>query len=149
MAAEGVGAVERRHFADVCQIGQSHHLEVPLTARAGDAIFRGFLAAHERVYGHATAMPAKIVNLRAVHSAVAGTVAHQAVAEAASGTPAIRAIHLASGPVAAAIWPRSAFTPEARVAGPAIVEQADTTTLAGPRWTARLDPGDCLILERA
>jgi N-methylhydantoinase A/oxoprolinase/acetone carboxylase beta subunit len=149
MAAEGVPTAEIRHFADICHIGQSHHLEVALTTRDGEAIFGAFLAAHERVYGHATAVPAKIVNLRAVHTAKAGLVAHQATGEPASGEVSRRTIRLAAGAVTAAIWPRAALTRETRVAGPAIIEQSDTTTLVEPGWTARPGPAGSLILERA
>jgi N-methylhydantoinase A/oxoprolinase/acetone carboxylase beta subunit len=55
MTAEGIADAEVRHFADVCYIGQSYHLEVPLT---GD-IYAAFLEAHDRVYGHAIQAPAK------------------------------------------------------------------------------------------
>jgi N-methylhydantoinase A/oxoprolinase/acetone carboxylase beta subunit len=34
------------------------------------------------------------------------------------------------------------------VPGPAIIEQADTTTLVEPGWTVRLTNGDALLLER-
>lgn len=154
MAAEGVGeAVEIRHFADVCHIGQSYHLEVPLTARDPQAIYDAFLAAHARVYGHATRVPARIVNLRSVHRAVTGSVAIQATRAGTTRPPAIRPpgirpIRIAAGTVDAAIWQRDAFTAATSVPGPAIIEQADTTTLVEPGWTARLATGDALILER-
>ena len=149
MTAEGVGeAVEIRHFADVCYIGQSYHLEVPLTAREPGAIYDAFLAAHARVYGHATQVPAKIVNLRTVHRAVTGSVAIQATRPRSARPPATRPIRIAAGTVEAAIWQRDAFTPDTTVPGPAIIEQADTTTLVEPGWTARLTTGDALILER-
>jgi 5-oxoprolinase (ATP-hydrolysing) len=35
------------------------------------------------------------------------------------------------------------------VPGPAIIEQADTTTLVEPGWTARRTKGDALLLERS
>ena len=37
----------------------------------------------------------------------------------------------------------------AEIAGPAIVEQADTTTLVEPGWRARVDADGTLLLERA
>ena len=72
MEREGVAAgdVEALHFADVCHVGQGYHLEVPLDVGADDGIERlyaGFLAAHERVHGHAIEAPARFVNVRAVH----------------------------------------------------------------------------------
>ena len=43
----------------------------PLTAIDSAAIYDAFLtAAHARVYGHSTRVPAKIVNLRTVHEAL-------------------------------------------------------------------------------
>ena len=87
MRAEGVADAEIRHFADVCYIGQSYHLEVPLLSRDADAIYEAFLAAHERVYGHSTRVPAKIVNLRAVHRSRAGNVAVGAAEAAAADAP--------------------------------------------------------------
>ena len=55
----------------------------------------------------------------------------------------------------AAIWQRDAHPAgRRRIAGPAIIEQADTTTLVEPGWTARtlerallMATGD-LLLER-
>ena len=76
MAGEGVApeSVAIRHFADLCYIGQGYHLEIPLrgddpqgTLQPLAALYRDFLTAHDRVYGHATQAPARIVNLRAVH----------------------------------------------------------------------------------
>ena len=62
--------VEVLHFADVCHVGQGYHLEVAFDPGAGDGLERlyaDFLAAHERVHGHAVEAPARFVNLRAVH----------------------------------------------------------------------------------
>ena len=72
MEREGVAAEDAAalHFADVCHVGQGYHLEVPLDVNADDGIERlyaDFLAAHERVHGHAVEAPARFVNVRAVH----------------------------------------------------------------------------------
>jgi N-methylhydantoinase A len=45
------------------------------------------------------------------------------------------------------IYARDALRPGNRFAGPAIVEQMDTTTLVPPGWTARVDAYLNLILE--
>ena len=78
--------VETLHFADVCHVGQGYFLEVPFDPGADDGIERlyaDFLAAHERVHGHAVQAPARFVNLRAVHrQRMAGSV----VATATGGT---------------------------------------------------------------
>jgi N-methylhydantoinase A/oxoprolinase/acetone carboxylase beta subunit len=150
MCAEGVADAEIRHFADVCYIGQSYHLEVPLLSHDADAIYQAFLAAHERVYGHSTRVPAKIVNLRSVHRSPAGTVAVGGADLPTTAAPGMRDIRIRdrAEPVPAAIWSRAALTDDARVCGPAIIEQSDTTILVEPGWTARVVGGGALLLER-
>ncbi len=150
MRAEGVADVEISHFADVCYIGQSYHLEVPLPSHDPDAIYQAFLAAHERVYGHSTPVPAKLVNVRSVHRSRGGVVAVGAAEPPAPAAPATRDIRIRDRavPVPAAIWSRAALTPDTRVPGPAIIEQSDTTVLVEPGWIARLVGGGALLLER-
>ena len=150
MRREGIADADVTHFADVCYIGQSYHLEVPLDALDAAAIYDAFLAAHARVYGHSTNVPAKIVNLRTVHQAFAGTVAthaHRRPRRAAARhrgpfvSPADRSRRRSGNAT------RSRRTRSSPV--PAIIEQADTTTLVEPGWTARLTSGDALLLERS
>jgi N-methylhydantoinase A len=147
MREEGFADAEIRHFADLCYIGQSYHLEVPLDAPDARTLYRAFLAAHARVYGHATEVPAKIVNLRTVHQAFAGRVADRAAPAPVAAPPTRRAIIGVAGPMDAAIWSRDALSPDVSVTGPAIIEQADTTTLVAPGWRARAGQGDALLLE--
>jgi len=149
MRREGVADAAITHSVDVCYIGQSYHLEVPLTAIDAATIYDAFLAAHARVYGHSTNVPAKIVNLRTVHQSFAGVVATRATMAHADRPPGTRSIRVGTGLVDAAIWQRGAVPPGVTIRGPAIVEQADTTTLIEPGWTARLTKGDALLLERA
>jgi N-methylhydantoinase A/oxoprolinase/acetone carboxylase beta subunit len=149
MRREGITDATITHFVDVCYIGQSYHLEVPLTETDATTIYDAFLVAHARVYGHSTNVPAKIVNLRTVHQSFAGVVATHATVARADQPPGTRMIRVGTGSVAAAIWQRGAVPPGVTIAGPAIIEQADTTTLIEPGWTARLTKGDALLLERA
>jgi N-methylhydantoinase A/oxoprolinase/acetone carboxylase beta subunit len=149
MRLEGIERANITHFADVCYIGQSYHLEVRLDTLDATVIYDAFLAAHERVYGHSTKVPAKIVNLRTVHEAALGTVATHATAAPARQAPRERTIRMGGGPVTATVWQRGALAQDVPVPGPAIVEQADTTTLVEPGWTARLTTGDALLLERS
>jgi N-methylhydantoinase A len=45
------------------------------------------------------------------------------------------------------LW-RPALAPGTQLAGPAVLQQYDTTTLVPPRWTARVDQRFNLIMER-
>jgi N-methylhydantoinase A/oxoprolinase/acetone carboxylase beta subunit len=150
MRQENVDDVDIRHSADVCYIGQSYHLEVSLASRDPERIYQLFLAAHERVYGHSTRVPAKIVNLRTVHRSHPGKVAMAATQQSVRRPPMRRAIRIRehAEPLSVEIWHRDALTQNQRVAGPAVIEQADTTTLVDPGWTAEVMQSGILLLEK-
>jgi N-methylhydantoinase A len=158
MAEEAVdsSACEVLHFADMCYVGQSYHLEVALADEAGEQalgrLYDDFCTLHDRVYGHATAGPASIVNLRTVHRAP-GLPDFGRADEPASEMPRQRAPRLivptASGvPIEAAIYDRWTLQRGDRIDGPAIVEQSDTTTVVPSGWRATVDAGENLIIER-
>jgi len=155
MAAENILSheTEIHHFADVCYIGQSYHLEVPLDLTGEkilEKIYRDFCAAHDRIYGHATDGPAKIVNLRSVHRAHTGRVAAGSAVARVRAAPTLRKIRVRQSDilVPAKIWRRDALPHGERIPGPAIIEQMDTTTLVEPGWIARLTTGEILLIER-
>ena len=163
--------VEILHFADVCHVGQGYHLEVPFHPAAADALERlyaDFLAAHERVHGHAVEAPARFVNLRAVHrqrmpdtDGIArkdGTdaperteMAHQSGPSGRGASDMHRRVRFPDepAPIDARIVGRDALAAGDRLAGPAIVEQGDTTTLIPPGWTATTGNSGILTLTPA
>ena len=148
-------AVTATHFADVCFIGQSYTLEIPVAAADADVaerLYEDFLVAHDRVYGHAFRAPAKITALRAVHQA-GGSEDIEEMRFAPSGTALdlpSRQIHVAgfSGPVEARVLARDAMSSGFEFSGPALVQQSDTTTLVEPGWSGRVDAAGNLVLER-
>jgi N-methylhydantoinase A len=160
MGEEGVpaGAVRVAHSADMRYLGQAYELEVPvpapLTADRMPGVVAAFHAAHERVYGYARPQqPTEVVNLRAVHtyplprpalrpSAPGGG----SLGDARLGT---RRAHFApDGFADAAVYDRARLPAGARVAGPAIVEQIDTTTVIPPGHEARVEPSGNLRIRR-
>ncbi|MBL8669288.1 MAG: hydantoinase/oxoprolinase family protein [Alphaproteobacteria bacterium] len=143
-----------RYFADVCYIGQAYTIEVALDPRAPDPIGqlrKDFMAAHDRIYGHAADVPAKIVNLRSVH-AIPGLSRLDETDYRPSGKPALkgkRTILLAEvGKVEAAIIDRAALKPGETARGPAIVEQEDSTTVIEPGWQATVDKVGNMVIDR-
>jgi N-methylhydantoinase A len=157
MAAEGVeaDAVEVRYHADVCYVGQSYPLEVPLALEgSGDpagALYRAFLAVHERVHGHSVEGPARIVNLRTIHRAPGAGLDLSLFdppggAAEAKGERPIR-VDGTVGVLSAAIYDRSALPLDGTIAGPAILEQADTTTLIPPGWSGTVIAGGNFLIE--
>ncbi|MCF3933260.1 hydantoinase/oxoprolinase family protein [Acuticoccus sp. M5D2P5] len=155
MDKEGVAPedVEIQYFADVCYVGQSHYLEVPFTPEkgVGETLHAGFQAAHRRVFGHATEAPTAIVNVRAIHRAGGEIIIDKeeavAVSDAAKGT---RDIIVAGheGRVNATIYDREKLAPGQTLPGPAIIEQADTTTLVPPGWNIDVLDGGTILLVR-
>jgi N-methylhydantoinase A/oxoprolinase/acetone carboxylase beta subunit len=155
MVEESIGdmPVSIQYSADVWYVGQSYHLEVPLSADGPDpvaALYRDFLALHDRIYGHATEQPAAIVNLRSVHRAGGSDHldegSYQPVVASPHKPPRTIRVAGARAPVQAAILHRAAMPAGLTFAGPAIVEQDDTTTLVEPGWRGTvLDNGNLLL----
>ena len=145
--------VSIRYSADVWYIGQSYHLEVPLAVHTRDALgtlYREFLAMHDRIYGHATEQPAAIVNLRSVHRAGGSDHLDEGEYRPSRLDPQKppRAIRVAGvrSYVQATIYHREAMPVGLNFAGPAIVEQDDTTTLVESGWRGTvLDNGNLLL----
>jgi N-methylhydantoinase A/oxoprolinase/acetone carboxylase beta subunit len=162
MAGEGVApdSIAIRHFADLCYIGQGYHLEIPLRrAESQDeprsdtqslaALYRDFLAAHDRVYGYAAEVPARFVNLRAVHRVAPPVLATTPPAlAAAAGRPSRSRrvlIDPAIGFETAAIHDRAGLAAGEEIPGPAIIEQPDTTTLVPGGWRCCVERGNLLL----
>ncbi len=155
--------IEVLHFADVCHVGQGYFLEVPFDSSADDGLERlyaDFLAAHERVHGHAVEAPARFVNIRAVHRqrmpdpadpspGVSGTGGASRERMGAGGHRMVRFPDEA-GRVETRSVSRDSLGAGDRIQGPAIVEQDDTTTLIPPGWAALAgDDGVMIIAPEA
>jgi N-methylhydantoinase A/oxoprolinase/acetone carboxylase beta subunit len=158
MKEEGVPAREVRvaYAADMRYVGQAYELEVPITAPVTPAGVPGIVAAfhdiHERVYGYARAQqPVEFVNFRAVHTF---PLPRPQVTSAAPAGRSLDAALIGSRPayfgafVPTAIYERARLPVNARLAGPAIVEQPDTTTVIPPGVVALVDEAGNLRLRR-
>ena len=159
MREEGVPADQVRvaYTADMRYVGQAYELEVPIavpvTRGRVPEILAAFHAVHERVYGYArTQQPVEFVNFRAVHTY---PLPRPVVTPAARATGTLadarlgerRAYFGAFMPTA--IYERTRLPRGARLDGPAIVEQSDTTTVIPPGVTALGDDAGNLRLRRA
>ncbi|HEY4165716.1 MAG TPA: hydantoinase/oxoprolinase family protein, partial [Reyranella sp.] len=154
MRNEGVPAEQTHifYFADVCYVGQAYHLEIALRPEVIDpidALYRDFLATHDRIYGHSTESPARIVNLRSIHrSTVNRPTAAAATGPDGNNTPKGMRDILTAGNgrfIAAKVYDRSTLATGFEIHGPAIVEQPDTTTLIEPGWHATVVDGALII----
>jgi N-methylhydantoinase A len=156
---EGVPESEmdfERH-ADVRYVGQSYELSVELAAgtitqSTLDGVTADYHVAHERAYGHnAPEEPVEFVNMRV---AARGEIARPNLKEVARGTGSdgatkeTRDAYFAEsgGLVPTPVFDRYQLGEGDSIAGPAIVEEVDSTTVIHPGTAATVDAvGNLLI----
>ena len=151
----GDAPVSISYSAELCYVGQSHFLEVVFDPGAGDLaarLYADFITAHERIYGHGTDAPAMIGSLRSTHRVARDAVASAAPDVRPAGLPDPKAHRqvlfiAAAAAIACPIYDRAALAPGTRLAGPAIIEQPDTTTVMEAGWTATVHRNGGLLLE--
>ena len=153
MKFEGVDTdlVEISYAADLCYIGQSYHIEIPFSADAADPLdqlYRDFLVAHERVYGHAVEVPARIVNLRSVHRIQPAELPLDTIRAETSTEFYERTVLTEDGVVSARVIRRDNLMPGETILGPAIIEQADTTLWLAPAWSGEVLNNAAILLTR-
>jgi N-methylhydantoinase A len=150
LLAQGVdpAAIRIVRELDLRYAGQSFDLTVAHRGDA-DAIAAAFHDRHERRYGYAARD--ERVEIAAVRVTAIGWnegIATGSLAPGAAPVPAgERRVWDAGAFVTAGVYEREHLGRGARLAGPAIVEQYDTTTWVPAGWTATVDRHANLILE--
>jgi len=150
-----VESVAFRHGADMRYAGQSYEIDVALepgwiAAGGAGRLREAFDRAHERLFGHADPRaPVEIVNLRVQLRGVRPRVP---LVETPAGRGAAptgeRRIWLDGRPVRARVYERARLGHGDQVAGPAILEQPDTTVLVPAGEVARADRFGNLLITR-
>jgi N-methylhydantoinase A len=161
LADEGIDPSQRELFRalDLRYIGEQFSVAVPIEGRGVGwlaATTKAFHTAHERLYGFSVLdEPVEVVNvrLRAVGRL------HRGGRDKAAKLPAKPPRAEPSGSRTVAFGPtksdcrevpvyrRASLLPGARFAGPAIVEQSDSTLLVPPKRTVRADAYSNLLIE--
>ena len=139
------------HAAEMSYLGQIHTLRVPIDpAWSLPHIGEAFEDVYQREYGNTLGdIPRMLVGLR---TAVQGQRARPPVrpSELVGYGPPLPRAHRDvwfSGWVSTPIFDRRDLLPGMRFAGPAIVEQADTTSVIEPGMTARVDAFHNILIE--
>jgi N-methylhydantoinase A len=150
--------IEETRIAYMRYVGQGHEIPVPLPPRALTAAdIPGIRALYDREYtrfydrpvpGSDVEILSFAVTVRTVEAPVEAVAP---VAEAPAPQPVRFQLvrDTANGEVSA--WPvyeREHMIPGAKITGPAIVAEAETSTLVGPGWTCRMDGLGYLDLEQ-
>jgi N-methylhydantoinase A len=164
LAEDGVpeGRMQLRSALDLRYVGQSYELRidaavsddgsVQVESGALDALLDRFHAEHRRAYGHAAPEePVELVNVRLT---AVGRTPRPSVLRLASHAGSVdtairtrRPVYFASsGFVDCPIYDRYRLGAGAQVAGPAIIEEIDSTVVVHPRYSATVDEAGCLRL---
>jgi N-methylhydantoinase A len=132
--------------ADVRYRRQAYELTVPIAERAItrtslDELAEAFHARHEQTYGHANRSErVQLVNLRLTALGRQPDLVLAQRGDPARARTRTRDVWFAStGPTAAPVHWREGLMPSTEMAGPAIIEAMDSTTVVPPGWTARVD----------
>jgi N-methylhydantoinase A len=152
--------VAERRSVEMRYAGQSYELELPfppgpVDAGAVSGVVESFHRAHERVYGHRDAGHlVDFVTLRVIFSQAPPQLWTPPEGELGGADPApaqkgVRQAHFTEygGYVDTPVYAREALKPGMELTGPAIVEQADTTTVVYPAVRARMDRYGNLLME--
>jgi len=153
-AAAGIGPFRVGYTAEMRYEGQGYDVPVAIDQdwlANGDrnSIATAFHAAHRAVYGHAT--EANEVWLKELRVHLAGAIAKprmRAVRSEDTEPRTTRSIRLFGQTIEASIVSRSFLGTGDVIAGPAILNQMDTTTLVPPGWQAGLAASGALVLRR-
>ncbi len=138
---------------DMHYLGQTHTIAVPL--EEGEFTAQGVMAAFEHAYEAAfgrtlNGVAAKVLNLRVAAIGHRPKFDLRTMAPAATVTPAARhrQVWMEGAWHDTAIYPRLELPVGTRIAGPAILEQPDTTILVETGFVAQVDSFGNLVIER-
>jgi N-methylhydantoinase A len=150
--------LDRIYECDMLYVGQTHTVTVPVTipddGLTRDALQTSFETAYRDAYGRLLdAIPVRIMNYRV---AVIGRRPHfdMAVFAPEGGKPAAdcrtgtRTVWADGQAHEAGIYDRLSLAVDEVVAGPALLEQPDTTIFVDPGLTARVDAFGNLVISR-
>jgi N-methylhydantoinase A len=164
VAAAGLAMqrIDVHYELDMHYIGQTHTVSVPLAATLGEAstgvCVDGVRAAFEASYQASFSrllpgIPVRIVNLRTTGIGLRPPFDLAALAPREGSLEAAargnRRVWFDGGWQATKIWDRMSLPVGARLAGPAVIEQNDATTVLDPGLVAEVDSLGNLLVTRA
>ena len=146
--AELPGAVLRPN-ADLRYRGQGHELTVEAGGGDPAALARAFHAAHERRHGYRMdEQPVELVSLRLTATVPAGADLPAAISDEPR-PPASRELWIDGTWTPALVLDGGGLQRGRQIAGPAVVEYADSTCLVSPGWAGTVDEAGTLVLGPA
>jgi N-methylhydantoinase A len=147
LAAEGVPEEQMsiQRLIDMRYLGQWRSLTIPVSAPADlQEAMATFHAEHERAYNYRRdGSPVEIyrLSLRAVGITPKPQLRRHELNGAGASALGSRQVHFdaSGGALDTPVYDRAVLPAGARIEGPAVIEQLDSTTLVPPGWQARVD----------
>jgi N-methylhydantoinase A len=148
-----VEVLSAMHYVDMAYLGQIHAMRVPVEAGwSFEQMTAAFNDAYKAEFGNTLAgIPVMVINVRTTVEGKRKRAERHMNGAAATHAPkayAQRRVHFGKW-IDTPIFRRTDLKPGMTVAGPAIVEQSDTTTVVEPRMNLRVDRFQNLIVEAA
>jgi N-methylhydantoinase A len=141
--------------ADMRYVGQQHEVNItfdadPRTARDATALSVRFEAAYRTLYGvNPSHVPIEIVTWRVTARGPLIQLHSPEQAQTAHGAPKTkRLVQAWADGQQADVYDRAALAVGQIIAGPAIIEERETTTAIPPGWTATIDPVGCIVATK-
>ena len=142
------------YYADVCYEGQSFYIETPFFPDLSDCItdlYRAFRLEHERMHGHSTDNPARIVNLRTIHRGQTMEVPQSSTGGSSTERSSSSRNVYFSGycdAIETIVLSRDSLEVGKELIGPMIIEQEDTTIVIEPLWKCIVENGHILKMNK-
>jgi N-methylhydantoinase A len=161
LEAEGfsLAALTTQAFLEMRYAGQSYELSIPVDSLAPEVFPTAFHAAHQERYGHSDAnRPVEVVTLRlklalpAIETRDGKRAMRDGkwpMGKTPGPTGREREVWFDGEAVRTLVYERTQLRPGARIAGPTVVVQMDSTTVVPPGWRGEVDAMGNLVLERA
>jgi len=135
--------------ADCRYAGQSFEITVPVDGRFdAEAVAARFHEAHEQAYGYRMDEGIEVVNLRATATVegVEPVVRHEGDGDALLGSR--EAYFPGAGARETTVYDRDRLEPGTTISGPAVLEQAESTTVVPPTWAGDILDDGTLVMTR-
>jgi len=141
--------------ADMRYVGQQHEVTVifetdPRQSRDVEVLSAQFEAAYRTLYGvNPSHVPIEIVTWRVVARGPSPHFDGQARPQIAPGKPKRhRPVHAWQDGQSVPVYDRATLATGQTVAGPAIIEERETTTALPPGWSATIDALGCIVATK-
>ncbi|MGF7160507.1 N-methylhydantoinase A [Rhodoligotrophos appendicifer] len=142
--------------ADLRYFGQQNEVTVsfdadPRAARDAHAIAKAFEAAYHGLYGvNPSHVPIELVTWRLTARGPVVPFHPAGQPPSAEGKPkGHRMVEAWSDGATAPVYDRASLAVGQTIAGPAIIEERETTTILPPNWTATIDAYGCIVARSA